>query len=66
MIQEKLTADNVETVIQNIAEVVQTLDQEDEQSEDNLELLTVVYSLIESLVSKGAINVTDEVRLRYI
>jgi len=52
----------VEEVIQGIVEVVRDLDQEDEQSEDNLEILTVVYTQIETLVTEGSINVTDNVR----
>ena len=62
-LQESLTADNVESVIKNIVGIVQALDQDDEQSEDNLEILTVVYSQIENLASEGTINVTDDVSL---
>ena len=62
-LQESLTADNVESVIKDIVGIVQDLDQEDEQSEDNLEILTEVYSQIENLVSEGTINVTDDVSL---
>ena len=51
----------MEEVIQDIVGVVQDLDEEDEQSEDNLEILTNVYTRIETLITEGSINVTDNV-----
>lgn len=50
-------------VVESIVKVVQSLDEEDEQSSGNLLILTEVYSQIEDLVLSGKINVTEDVRI---
>lgn len=41
--------------------VVSDLDQEDERSEENLELIAGVFDQIDDLISNNNFNVTDEV-----
>ncbi len=61
-----MSAANIVDLVRDIAEVVQTLDEDDEQSEDNLETLTNVYSQIEELVESNQINVTNDVSWKIV
>ena len=58
-----MTAETVTEVVENIVEVVRSLEEDDEQSTGNLVILTTVYTQIGDLVSSGALNVTDDVRI---
>ena len=60
--QEAVTADNFEMVGSTVVSIVSGLDEEDEQSEDNLDIIAGVYENITELVQSGDIMVTENVR----
>ena len=60
--QEAITADNFEMVGTAVVSIVSGLDEEDEQSEDNLDIIAGVYENITELVQSGDIMVTENVR----
>ena len=60
--QEEVTADNFEMVGTAVVSIVSGLDEEDEQSTDNLDIIADVYENITELVESGDITVTETVR----
>lgn len=60
-----MTAALAAIVLSNIVKVVTNLNEEDEQSTDNLNLIANIYDDIDVLVANGEINVTDSVRLNW-
>ena len=60
--QEAVTADNFEMVGIAVVNIVSGLDEEDEQSPDNLDIIADVYENITDLVQSGNITVTETVR----
>ena len=50
-------------VVEGIVNVVRSLDNDDEQTPGNLQILTTVYTQIGDLVASGALNVTEDVRM---
>lgn len=61
--QDALTAEDATEVLAVIVEIVSSLNEADEQSTGNLDILMVVYSQIGDLVSSGQLNVTEDVRM---
>ena len=58
----QLTAEDADEVIEEIAAVVNNLDQEDEQTEDNVELIAEVFGQIDGLIEEGELNASISVR----
>lgn len=56
-----MTAAEAAMVVSSVVEVVKNLNEEDEQSPDNLDLIANIYDDIDELVTNGEINVTDSV-----
>ena len=63
-LQENLNLENIPEVLASIAVVVDDLNDEDEQSTENLDILSEVYSQIEVLIADGNFNVTENVRIK--
>ena len=61
--QERVTADNFEMVGTAVVSIVSGLDEEDEQSEDNLDIIANVYENITELVESGDIMITENVNI---
>ena len=58
-----ITAEEIEIVgTTQLSAIVLGLDEEDEQSVDNLNIIAAIYEEITSLVESGNITVTEEVR----
>ena len=63
LLQEMVTAENFEMVGTVVVSIVSGLDEEDEQSEENLDIIADVYDDITNLVESGNITVTENVRI---
>ena len=62
-LQQMVTAENFEMVGMVVVSIVSGLDEEDEQSTDNLNIIANVYDGITNLVESGNITVTETVRI---
>ena len=58
-----VTAENFEMVGTAVVSIVSGLDEEDERSEDNIDIIANVYENITELVQTGEIMVTENVRI---
>lgn len=63
MKQQTVTAENFESVGTAVLNIVSGLDEKDEQSEDNLDIIADVYENITELLHSGQIVVTENVRI---
>ena len=59
--QTPITADEAENVVSDVSNIVSNLNQADEQSEDNLDLVVNVYEQIDDLIEAGNITVSSNV-----
>lgn len=59
--QTPITAGDAENVISDVFNIVSNLNEQDEQSEDNLNLVVNVYGQIDSLIESGNISVSPNV-----
>ncbi len=60
-----MTADNAEDVVSQVTSIVSNLDETDEQSEANLELIADVYdNIVENLIDTTNFSVSTNVSLR--
>ena len=57
-----VTAENFEMVGTAVVSIVSGLDEEDERSEENLDIIADVYENITELVHTGQVIVTENVR----
>lgn len=57
----ELTAEVAEEVFSDVADVVSNLDQEGDQTEENLGLIAGVFDQIDDLIEEEDFNVTDDV-----
>ncbi len=57
-LQEPVSIDNVNEVLGTVASVVTNLDQDDEQTSDNAEIIADVFVQIDNLIEDGQLNVT--------
>ena len=60
-LQQTVTAENFEMVGTTVFSVVSGLDEDDERSEDNIDITANVYEVITNLVESGNITVTVNV-----
>ena len=60
-LQQTVTAENFETVVSTVVSIVSGLDEDDERSEGNIEIIAEVYDDITNLVESGNITVTENV-----
>ena len=58
-----VTAENFEMIGSEVVTIVSGLDEEDERSTDNLDIIASVYEGITNLVESGNITVTENVRI---
>ena len=58
-----VTAENFEMIGTEVVTIVSGLDEEDEQSTDNLGIIARVYEDITNLVESGNVTVTENVRI---
>ena len=59
-----MTADTAEEVVNQVSEIVSNLNEADEQSEDNLDLIVGVYDdIVGNLLGKSNFSVSTNVRL---
>ena len=58
-----VTAENFEMIGTEVVTIVSGLDEEDEQSIDNLDIIANVYEDITNLVESGNITITENVRI---
>ena len=56
-----MTAEAAEQLVGDLVMVVSDLEDEAEQSEDNLDIIANVFEDIDNLVESGELNVTEEV-----
>lgn len=63
LMQQEITAENFEMVGTAVVNIVSGLDEEDEQSEGNLDIIANVYENITELVQSGQIMVTKTVSI---
>lgn len=61
-LQQQVTAENFESVGTAVVSIVSELNEEDERSEENLDIIANVYENITELVQTGQIMVTENVR----
>lgn len=61
-LQEMVTAANFEMVGTAVVSIVSDLDEETEQSTENLKIIATLYENITNLVESGNITVTENVR----
>ena len=61
-LQEIVTAANFEMVGTAVVSIVSDLDEETEQSTENLKIIATLYENITNLVESGNITVTETVR----
>jgi hypothetical protein len=62
ILQEMVTAANFEMVGTAVVSIVSDLDEETEQSTENLKIIATLYENITNLVESGNITVTENVR----
>lgn len=60
-VQEKLDASNAARVVSGVVDVVENLNEDDEQSPDNLDIIANIYDDIDDLVMSGNLTVTNSV-----
>lgn len=58
-----MTAEMADEVISAVADVVTNLDEDDEQTGANAELIANVFNQIDQLIGAGVLNVTTEVSI---
>lgn len=63
--QQTITAENFEMVGTAVVNIVSGLDEEDEQSTDNINIIANVYENITELVQSGQIMVSETVRMNF-
>ena len=61
-LQLTVTTENFEMVGTTVLSIVSGLDEEDERSEDNIDITANVYENVTSLIESGSITVTENVR----
>ena len=61
LLKMTITTDVADEIINDVAEVVSNLDQEDEQTEDSVGLIADVFSDIGNLIQDGDFNVSETV-----
>ena len=62
IVKVEVTAEDADRVIGEVASVVTNLDQEEEQTEDNVELIANVFGQIDTLIGTGNLSVDISVR----
>ena len=62
-IQRAVTAENFEMVGAAVVTIVSGLDEDDERSDENINIIANVYENITELVQSGQIMVTENVRI---
>lgn len=58
-----MTAEHAAEVVSTVVKVVSNLDEEDEQSTENIGIIANIYDDINNLVVDGKINVTESVSI---